>query len=252
MANTNTQLTQAVSRERWQTAQTWEQKHWIKDQKELGKFGKNYIWRLLALFGAVDKYRGDDRNSWWQEMFEGYKFLPATVENALEIGCGPYSNMRLIQRVCRPSHLYLSDPLIRTYANFKMTFVSQMHKEAACTLDDHPGEELPFKGEYFDLVVMINVLDHVRDAEACMQNLVRVAKPGGMVIVGQDLTNPEDLAMQPDGLKVGHPITLDEPWFRRYFDQDFRPVLNKVLPREAGWAPQWHYGTLIFAGQKKS
>src|SRR5687767_945795 len=34
-------LTDKVTRERWQTAQAWEQKHWLKDQKELARFGKN-------------------------------------------------------------------------------------------------------------------------------------------------------------------------------------------------------------------
>jgi ubiquinone/menaquinone biosynthesis C-methylase UbiE len=251
MTNNKVHVNEAVSLERWQTAQGWEEKHWIKDQKELKKFGKNYIWRIGALLGLLDRYRGDDRNRWWQDMFDGYRFLPSTVENALEIGCGPYTNMRLIRKICRPAHLYLSDPLIRTYTKFKMTFVSQMHKEGACTLDDHPGEELPFKDEYFDLVVMINVLDHVRDADACMKNLIRVTKPGGLVVLGQDLTSPEDLARQPDGLKIGHPITVDEQWFQQYFAQQFEPRINKVLPRDAGWAPQWHYGTLLYVGHKK-
>src|SRR5262252_137975 len=98
MTNKDVQLTEAVSLERWQTAQGWEEKHWIKDQKELKKFGKNYIWWLGSLFGIFDRYRGDDRNGWWQDVFDGYRFLPSTVENALEIGCGPYTNMRLVRK----------------------------------------------------------------------------------------------------------------------------------------------------------
>ena len=85
---------------------------------------------------------------------------------------------------CQMEHLVLSDPLIRTYAKFKLTFVNDMYRKVACILDDHPIEELPFADGNFDLTVMINVLDHVRDAQECMRQLTRVTKPGGIVIVG--------------------------------------------------------------------
>jgi ubiquinone/menaquinone biosynthesis C-methylase UbiE len=248
---TDVALSDKVSRDRWRTAQAWEREHWVRDQKGLARYGKNHIWRLLSLFGLVDQYRGDDRNLWWKESFDDYKFLPATVDNALEVGCGPYTNIRLIRRVCKPNHIYLSDPLVRTYVKFKMTFVSEMHREAACCIDDHPLEELPFANNYFDLAVMINVLDHVQDAGRCMENLLRVIKPGGFVVIGQDLTNEEDFRRQPQGLQTGHPITLDENWFEPYLKDTFVESVRKVLPRQSGWAPDWHYGTLIFAGKKR-
>jgi len=134
---------------------------------------------------------------------------------------------------------------------FNMTFVNKMYRESSCYLDDHPLEELPFADDYFDLAVMINVLDHVRDADLCMRNLIRVLKRGGFVIIGQDLTNEEDATRVPEGVQIGHPITVDERWFDDYLGEGFNKVLSKKLPPEAGWAPQWHYGTLCFAGTKK-
>lgn len=244
-------LSDRTDQETWSVAQDWELQHWLRQQKALSIYGKNYAWKLLSLFGIVEKYRGDDRNHWWKQSFNDYTFLPQTMENALEVGCGPYTNLRLIQKACKPKHVFLSDPLIRTYVKFKMTFVSEMYREAVCTLDDHSLEELPFADNYFDLAVMINVLDHVRDANLCMQNLMRVLKPGGFVIIGQDLTNEEDLMRQPEGLHVGHPITLDEKWFEPHLRGRFDEILYKILPREAGWVEQWHYGTFLFAGMKR-
>src|SRR5262245_46053933 len=162
-----------VSIERWQRAQHWELNHWQRDQQALAKFGKNHVWRLLASMGLVSKYRGDDRNIWWQAAFDNYRHLPPAVDRAIEVGCGPYRNMRLIRRICRPHNLVLSDPLVKTYSTFKMTFVSDMSRNTTCTLDEHPVEELPFPAECFDLVVMINVLDHVRDARLAMANIIR-------------------------------------------------------------------------------
>jgi SAM-dependent methyltransferase len=249
---TTTAVCERVDHDRWKMAQTWERQHWLRDQKALARYGKNFVWRLLAMCGVVSKYRGNDRNTWWREHFDNYNFLPHRVSDALEVGCGPYTNIRLIRDVCRPDHLFLSDPLIRTYVKFRMTFVNELYRAAACGLDDHPLERLPFADNYFDLVVMINVLDHVQDAKACMERLIRVTKPGGFVIIGQDLTNDEDFRAQPDGLRTGHPITLDEDWFKAYLTENFDTVLHDIVPREKGWAPQWHYGTLVFSGTKRS
>ena len=247
MSNT---LPDRVSHERWQEAQRWEEGHWVMTQRLRARYGKNYIWRVLSLFGLVPKYRGNDWNGWWKEKLNNYDFLPAQVENALEVGCGPYSNMRLIMEKCRPKHLFLSDPLIRTYVNFKLTFVADLYRKGFCTLDDHPLEELPFASDYFDLVVMINVLDHVRDAHQCMENLIRVTKRGGIFVIGQDLTNEEDMkVLVHDGGAAGHPIKLNAEWFAPYLTRA-KALHHRVLSREEGREPGSHYGTLIFAGRK--
>ena len=240
----------SVGPEEWQVAQAWERAFWLRQQKNLAKFGKNQLWRLLAAFGRVERYRGDDHNQWWASRFDNYKFLPSKVDNAIEVGCGPYTNMRLVRKACLPAHIFLSDPLIRTYVRFKMTFVNEMYREAGCWLDDHPLEDLPYKDNYFDLAVMLNVLDHVQDANACMQSLIRIVKPGGIVIVGQDLTDEDDLRNQPEGMRIGHPVTLNAEWFRPKLEEGFSPLIWRTLPRSEGRAPQWHCGTLLFAGTK--
>jgi len=92
--------------------------------------------------------------------------------------------------------------------------------------DDHPIEELPFADKYFDLVVMINVLDHVRDARLCMKNVMRIVKPDGILIIGQDLTNEANRLRTPQDFRTGHPITLDAEWFKPHLSA-FDPLLKK-------------------------
>ena len=247
----NKAISDKVDHARWQEAQQWERQHWVGAQQMRARYFKNYIWRFLRLFRLVGNFRGDDWNYWWKKQFDDYRFVPSTIQNALEVGCGPYTNIRLIRENRQIQHLYLSDPLIRTYVGFKLTLVSELYRTAGCVLDDHPLEELPFASDYFDLVVMINVLDHVQDAGRCMENLIRVSKPGGTVIIGQDLTNEQDLvALKDDGGAVGHPIKLDHAWFVPYLQNSFQPIVNKVLSRAEGRAPEHHYGNLIFAGRK--
>lgn len=244
---------ESVSEDRWKEAQKWEQHYWVSAQNQRARFGKNWIWRLMHLAGLVPKYRGEDWNKWWMDRFDGYRFVPERVHNAIEVGCGPYSNVRLMLGRTRFDHLVLSDPLIRTYVGFKLTFVADMYRSLACTIDDHPLEELPFASDYFDLAVKINVLDHVRDARACMDTLVRIVKPGGILIIGQDLTDEADLEfLKNDPGSDGHPIKLRHEWFDEWLGPHrFEPIISKVLSRQEGRAPAAHYGTLIFAGRKR-
>ena len=240
-----------VPRDRWEKAQHWERNHWVNAQRSRARFFKNQLWRFLSILGVVSKYRGDDCNEWWKNHFDDYRFLPPHIENAFEGGCGPYTNVRLILERTQIKHLVLSDPLIRSYAKFKLTFVADMYEKVACVLDDHPLEDVPFASNTFDLTILINVLDHVQDAVKCMENLVRITKPGGIMIVGQELTNEQDLSkIESDPGRVGHPITVDEAWFEQFLEGKFSPIIRKVIPRHEGRGPEHHYGTLVFAGRK--
>ena len=241
-----------VTHERWAQAQSWERENQIALERFRARGARNQIWRVLSWLGLKPRHRGDDSNNWWYEKFEHYSFLPPHMDSAIELGCGPFTNMRLILKACTPAHVVLSDPLIRTYVNFPLAFVADMYQRAACMLDDHPIEDCPYASDYFDLVVMTNVLDHVQDADACLRQAVRITKPGGFLIIGQELSDQKDAEIiQKDPGVIGHPILVDHLWLDGHLAA-FTPVLKKVLPRAEGRGPAYHYGTYLFAGQKAS
>lgn len=243
-------LPDKVPADRWQQAQQWEVGLWDETQRVRARYGKNIIWRILRSMRIVDRYRGNDWNTWWRDLFDGYRFLPPRVTDAIEVGCGPYTNMRYVMDACRPDRVVLSDPLIERYRHYQLTFLSEAQHQPWCRLDASPLEKLPFPDASFDLAIMINVLDHVQDAPACMQNVLRILRSGGWLILGQDLTNEADLAVlaRDPGL-VGHPIKLSADWFDPYLNKGFRPAIHKILPREDGREPTHHYATLLFCGQ---
>lgn len=45
------------------------------------------------------------------------------------------------------------------------------------------GEQLPLTDEHFDMVLSHEVLEHVRDDRLCMQEIIRVLKPGGRLVL---------------------------------------------------------------------
>lgn len=249
--NQNSGVCAEVDQDRWAAAQQWERDFWVKTEKRRACYGKNLAWRLLAVLGLKPRYRGDDSNEWWSEKFGHYSFLPRNIENAIELGCGPYTNIRCVLKVCKVEHLVLSDPLIRTYVKFPLTFVSNIYRSAFCTLDDHPAENCPFATDYFDLTVMTNVLDHVRNADAALREAMRITKPGGVLIIGQELSNAEDARiMRRDPGQIGHPIRVDHDWMDARLSA-FEPLRKILLPREDGRGPEHHYATYVFAGKKR-
>jgi SAM-dependent methyltransferase len=240
----------SVSHERWQEAQTWERELWETSQHKHG--WRRVAWTVLRpVLRAVGWKRawGDDWNYWWAERFDGYSFLPRELGDCIELGCGPYTNTRVILRDRTAARVVCSDPLAETYITFRERWLAKAAREGLVEVDAHPIEELPFERESFDVVVMINVLDHVRDADLCLAVATGLVRPGGIFIIGQDLSNEDDVRGHP--YDVGHPIRLTQETVEGHL-AGFEPVLRKDLSRDEGREPRLHYGTLIFAGRKRA
>ena len=190
----------------------------------------------------------DDWNQWWYEKFEGYREIPALIESAVELGCGPYTNIRLIRKDRVIESVICNDPLMNRYLQLGGNWVAIESAKGNILLDDHPIEERPFSDETFDLVIMINVLDHVMDAMLCLDVAVGITKPAGYLVLGQDLSDQRDVAQS--GNDVAHPIRIHHHDIDQRVFMQFSPRFKKLLPREEGRNPGAHYGTYLLIGQK--
>jgi hypothetical protein len=84
-----------------------------------------------------------------------------------------------------------------------------------------------------------------------MEKAMALVRPGGVLILGQDLTDDKDqAAMAGKPGEIGHPIKLDHHWFDERLGSRFEPLVKKLLTREQGRDAASHYATLIFAGRK--
>ncbi|MFQ5856392.1 MAG: class I SAM-dependent methyltransferase [Anaerolineae bacterium] len=240
-----------VSQERWKQAQEWELGVWRSLDCRASRRWRTRLKEIVKGFIAKGSCGfGDDWNFWWAERFDGYQSLPAALENAVELGCGLYTNMRLILENRRIRHVYCSDPLIREYLTLKKSWLAGAWVERNVLVDDHPIEECPFASDYFDLVVLVNVLDHVRDGIVGLRQAIRITKRGGYLVVGQDLSNAEDIVRVGDD--IGHPIRIDHSTLDEELMPHFETVLYRILKREEGRNPEAHYGTYIFIGRKSA
>ncbi len=182
-----------VSVDRWLEAQRWELDLWQGAQAKHGwrRFVVPLARPIARALGS-DRGQGDDWNHWWADRFDGYSILPDDIGDYIEVGCGPYTNTRLITQGRNVRRIVCSDPLIRSYIQFKHRWLADAYHRGLILIDDHPLEEIPFAPMTFDVVVLINVLDHVYDFDLCMRNATGLVRSGGYVVIGQDLSNEEE------------------------------------------------------------
>lgn len=249
----------SVDKQKWDDAQGFESSVWISGNRKnsylhvIAKFYRalrkspRYFFKLLQY---RDFYAGDDWNFWWKEKFENYQSLPNHLPRALEVGCGPYTNLRLVSKLKKIDEMHCLDPLMDLYLSFKYTWLSVMAKKEKVLTYKRQGEDLGFVDNYFDLVICNNVLDHVENAETCLKEIYRVLKVGGYFVFGQDLSNQEDISKQrlEDRGFVGHPIKLDDKVLDSFLVNKYEIKLKKVLQRAEGRNPRHHYGTYLFIG----
>jgi 2-polyprenyl-3-methyl-5-hydroxy-6-metoxy-1,4-benzoquinol methylase len=219
-----------TTKEKWKQAQDWELDVWM---------------------GAPRV--SEDWNHWWLQKFQSYtmlkdNFFPTSL---LEVGCGPYgknttyltsvlSTIKIVDFLDPLLHDYLkNDFLIKTQINhFNSNVFSTSLEELETT-------------KTYDCILCINVLDHVFDASVCMNKMFNLLNSNGLLILGQDLTNQEDLERAPYILEdVGHPIKLDHLFFKQHL-KNYKHVYQNILTREQGRNPDCHYGTLLYIGQKR-
>jgi 2-polyprenyl-3-methyl-5-hydroxy-6-metoxy-1,4-benzoquinol methylase len=213
----------SVSDEVWAQAQKDELHHWMTQGPD-----------------------GDDWNAWWQEQFGDYSFIPEGCTSLLEVGCGPYAqNTRRIMAL-HPgiTKITLLDPLMKEFIE-KQTAATKIE---GATLHSFAIEDKYLVPEY-DVVVCINVLDHVQNIDMCLDSIASAVARGGMIIIGQDLSNEEDFRQCPESwADTKHPIKLSLEDLAPYLMLRFNTQFVNILPREKGRNPKAHYATLLWAG----
>jgi ubiquinone/menaquinone biosynthesis C-methylase UbiE len=88
----------------------------------------------------------------------------------LQIGCGPEDIINYFS----VGELYAIDPLADFYKEkFKLNYGNVHFSQAR-------AEKLPFEDNFFDVVILSNVLDHVEYPSRALEEIKRVLKKGGV------------------------------------------------------------------------
>jgi SAM-dependent methyltransferase len=220
----------SVDETRWREAQRYESSEWL--QRAAGMT--------------------DDRNYFHEETFEGYKALEGKpLESVIELGCGPFTNIRLIEKVLPTlKDITLLDPLASTYIT----------SQPNCTYKDHKVNEKNVKvvtssiedfevNDKYDLVVMINVLEHCFSMPKIFDKINSMMEPGGYFVYA-DVQFDYDTIVKISRSKYnsGHPLRATKEYINNILTNNFEAVFSTTFEEEVAGE---HAEELYFVGFKK-
>lgn len=150
---------------------------------------------------------------WWFRAKRAYVtqvlrwYGPQAGASVLDVGCGTGAVMQLAQTLGYKAHGIDMSPEALAHCEAKKLTVTLSTAESIA----HPDAS-------FDVVVALDVLEHIPDHAAAVREIARVLKPGGIFVA----TVPAH-----PGLFSYHDVALHH--VRRYRQTEFVAVLNSAL-----------------------
>lgn len=253
-----------VNQSRWQEAQRYERRTWMEGTASMS-----------------------DRNEDHESCFGNYRSIGQRHFNtAIELGCGPFTNLRKILRHCSVEAITLLDPLASDYlghpfcrykksrfggilntswipwsrrGGIKHPLRFYKHKLDEWRIGGLAGRPVELRSsgiedfkvaESYDLCVMINVIEHCRDVEQIFARILEMTHPGSVFVFADKIY---DAAVELDLARIrydaGHPLRVDHSILEEFLRANFRPVWNAEVEEHEG---QEEYQCLYFIGERRS
>lgn len=139
-------------------------------------------------YAKLAAFDGEWRDSWWNDEFLALmakRWRLEAVKTLLDVGCGVgHWSQRLARFLPSDSRVTGVD----REAGFRDKALARAEKLGLVErFEFHAGSvnALPFEDDAFDCVTCQTVLIHVSDASSAIREMVRVCRPGGIVIAAE-------------------------------------------------------------------
>jgi SAM-dependent methyltransferase len=220
-----------VTLERWKLAQDAERHHWLD----------------------LRPHVSEDRNMDHAFMFDRYELLRDRVfANAIELGCGPFTNIAVLAQLCKIERLTLLDPLIEDYLTHKNC------RYRTGTLTGNSGVSVPVAERValpieqfepkiaYDLVVMLNVIEHCYDVPLIFRRIWEMTAPGGLVFFHDRYFDHAQVADEARrSYDAAHPLKVDrrliEAFIARFEEVFFRLINTEGHAIHSGTGDQVYF-----------
>jgi SAM-dependent methyltransferase len=226
-----------VAAERWQKAQECEKNHWLR----------------MGIKSA------NDRNDYHSIQFSNYNAIKnRTFHSMLEIGCGPFTNSRIIAGLCNVSQCSLLDPLILEYLHHPFCSYSKKYlfSEYIPFLGKAVRKILPFTypvylrmlsrkikikellsiaaetisiENAYDLVIMINVIEHCYDIELVFQKILQIMRAGALFVFEDKYYEHEQIRLAVENsYDAAHPLRVDRKVIDDFLRKNFEVMYKRI------------------------
>lgn len=245
---TDTRGITRVTTERWLKAQNFEKLFWMKRNKS----------------------EKTDRNEDHYQFFNGYKSLSNKfINSAIELGCGPFTNLRLIGEICHIKECVLLDPLIETYlshpnctytrdwlfvgdygpklpeiiqkilSSIPLINILSLFKKIRKLLKlglkirisriiPKPIEEMSLDKK-FDLVIIINVIEHCYNVNLVFNNILSIMPQGSYLVFHDKYYEYKKVKNSVKNVyDAGHPLRVDKNIINNFLESNFKEIYKRL------------------------
>jgi len=202
----------SISLSRWQKAQGYEKKFWQSHQDLI--FSKKRLSQLEQYSEIIRRVLR--------------RFIKdEEIKVVLQVGCGPLDIIDFWPLGVK----YGLDPLIDFYNQHRQ------NKRVNVNLINGVGEKLPFTDGYFDLIFLMNAIDHVYDPRQVIAECHRVLRPGRLLYLTLNVFSSPVAAIKKIfdflGVDKGHPHAFSAEEIKKLITDSGLTVRYEWSPAKA-------------------
>ncbi len=134
------------------------------------------------------EYFGDTRDHWWNDDFIALcarRWRLEETRSVLDVGCGVGHWGRVLARVLPTDARVIGVDREAAWVKEAATRAAAAGLSDRFTTRVGSAEALPFEDGAFDVVTCQTLLIHVRDPAAVLTEMLRVTRPGGLVLAAE-------------------------------------------------------------------
>ncbi|MDK2977674.1 MAG: hypothetical protein PWP52_388 [Bacteroidales bacterium] len=151
-------------------------------------------------------------------------------------------------------YLPILGKIVRKYAPslFKIYLKILSHKIKVRKLLNIPGEKISI-AESYDLVVMINVIEHCFDVEELFDKILKITNKGSYFIFEDKLIKNNDIKDAVDNTyDAAHPLKVEENVVLSFLENNFYLIYKRIQTSSNFYADESHFSDdIYFIGKKK-
>ncbi len=149
-------------------------------------------------YAELAGFLGEWRDLFWNRDFLGLmaeRWGLGDVARALDVGCGAGHWGRTMLSLLPPSATMVGVDREPEFFSLAQTVAAQRGLAPRLSFVEGTAEALPFADGSFDLVTCQMVLIHVADAAVAIQEMIRVVRPGGLLVLVEPDNRAGNLAL---------------------------------------------------------
>lgn len=169
-------------------------------------------WEVVYEAASVDDYEANYHDAWCYQALDTQlaQLLDQSLSDAgidgparvLDLGCGPGSMIPPLQRLARPLTIIGTDISPAMLREAERRFPAADNPDISYALA--PSDVLPVDDDTIDAVLISGVLHHLPSLTGTLQEITRVLRPGGVVVIREP--NDDNFALRRPVLAYVHQV----------------------------------------------